>query len=116
MRPGAGVFHVLPAGDCGLEATARIVNYLAGESARQCGPCMFGLPTMAGVLSRIARRERDPRLVRELERLGNLVMGRGACHHPDGTIQLIGSALDVFSEEIKAHLAGTCTTMDGRAA
>jgi hypothetical protein len=43
-------------------------------------------------------------------------MGRGACHHPDGTIQLIGSALDVFSEEITAHLAGTCTTMDGRAA
>jgi NADH:ubiquinone oxidoreductase subunit F (NADH-binding) len=116
VRPGAGVFHVLPAGDCGLEATARIVNYLAGESARQCGPCMFGLPAMAGVLSRIARRERDPRLVRELERLGNLVMGRGACHHPDGTIQLIGSALDVFSEEITAHLAGTCTTMDGRAA
>ncbi|WP_104176184.1 NADH-ubiquinone oxidoreductase-F iron-sulfur binding region domain-containing protein [Arthrobacter sp. Y81] len=116
VRPGAGVFHVLPAGYCGLETTAGIVDYLAGESARQCGPCMFGLPAMAGVLNRIAYRERDPRLVRELERLGRLVAGRGACHHPDGTIQLIGSALDVFSDEIKAHLAGTCTTVNGRAA
>lgn len=116
VRPGAGVFHVLPAGYCGLETTAAIVDYLAGQSARQCGPCMFGLPAMAGVLSRIAYRERDPRLVRELERLGRLVAGRGACHHPDGTIQLIGSALDVFSDEIKAHLAGTCTTVNGRAA
>lgn len=116
VRPGAGVFHVLPAGYCGLESTARIVDYLAGESARQCGPCMFGLPAMSRVLSRIAYRERDPRLVRELERLGKLVAGRGACHHPDGTIQLISSALDVFSEDIKAHLAGTCTTGNGRAA
>lgn len=116
VRPGAGVFHVLPVGHCGLEATARIVDYLAAESARQCGPCMFGLPAMSGVLSRIAYRERDPRLVRELERLGKLIAGRGACHHPDGTIQLISSALDVFSDDIKAHLAGTCITVNGRAA
>jgi NADH:ubiquinone oxidoreductase subunit F (NADH-binding) len=116
VRPGAGVFHILPTGYCGLETTARIVDYLAGESARQCGPCMFGLPAMSGILGRIAYRERDPRLVRELERLGKLVAGRGACHHPDGTIQLISSALDVFSEDIKAHLAGSCTTLDGRSA
>lgn len=109
VRPGAGVIHTLGADQCGLAATARIAEYLAGQSAGQCGPCMFGLPAMAGVLNRIAYGERNPRLVREAERLGKLVSGRGACHHPDGTVQLISSALETFSQDVKAHLAGRCT-------
>ena len=109
VRPGAGVLHVLPSGGCGLEATAWILSYLAGESARQCGPCMFGLPAMARVLNALAFGEPDPRLVVELERLGRLVDGRGACHHPDGTARLVGSAMEAFADEVKAHLSGTCT-------
>jgi len=116
VRPGAGVLHVLAASECGLEATARILSYLAGESAKQCGPCMFGLPAMARVLNAIAYGDRDPRLVRELERLGKLVGGRGACHHPDGTARLVGSALDTFSEDVRAHLAGSCTRQARRTA
>ena len=115
VRPGAGVLHVLTAGQCGLEATARIVGYLAGQSAKQCGPCMFGLPAMAKVLGAMARGDRDPQLAGELERLGRLVGGRGACHHPDGTLQLVGSALEVFAEETRAHLAGSCTLTIRRA-
>ncbi|MFJ6416052.1 NADH-ubiquinone oxidoreductase-F iron-sulfur binding region domain-containing protein [Paeniglutamicibacter sp. NPDC091659] len=86
----------------------------AGQSAKQCGPCMFGLPAMAKVLGAMARGDHDPRLAGELERLGRLVGGRGACHHPDGTLQLVGSALEVFSGDVKAHLAGDCTRMNGR--
>lgn len=115
VRPGAGVLHVLAASECGLAATAGILNYLAGESAKQCGPCMFGLPAMARVMHAIAYGERDPRLVRELERLGKLVGGRGACHHPDGTARLVASALETFSDDVRAHLAGTCTREAGRA-
>jgi NADH:ubiquinone oxidoreductase subunit F (NADH-binding) len=114
VRPGAGVLRVLATWQCGLETTARIVDYLARESAKQCGPCMFGLPAMATVFGAIASGSHDPLLVQELERLGNLVAGRGACHHPDGTRQLIDSALGVFSEDIKAHLTGNCTQMTGR--
>ncbi|WP_258067031.1 NADH-ubiquinone oxidoreductase-F iron-sulfur binding region domain-containing protein [Arthrobacter sp. GMC3] len=109
VHPGAGVLHVLAASECGLESTARILASLAGASARQCGPCMFGLPAMAGVLNAIAYGDRDPGLVGELERLGKLVTGRGACHHPDGTARMVGSALDTFSEDVRAHLGGTCT-------
>lgn len=114
VRPGAGVLHVLSTGQCGLEATTWIVEYLAGQSAKQCGPCMFGLPAMAKVLATIAGGDRDPQLVGELERLGTLVARRGACHHPDGTLQLIQSALDVFSEDVRAHLTGNCTRMSRR--
>jgi NADH:ubiquinone oxidoreductase subunit F (NADH-binding) len=112
VRPGAGVIHALPADQCGLAVTAQILSYLAGESAKQCGPCMFGLPAMAGVLNRIASGEPNLRLPAELERLGKLVSGRGACHHPDGTVQLVSSALAVFAEDVKAHLAGQCTRQD----
>ncbi|WP_315913741.1 NADH-ubiquinone oxidoreductase-F iron-sulfur binding region domain-containing protein [Arthrobacter sp. lap29] len=114
VNPGAGVLHVLPARNCGLEATARILDYLAHASAKQCGPCMFGLPAMARVLSAIAYGDRNPQLVLELERLTKLVGGRGACHHPDGTAQLVSSALEIFSEDVKAHLSGTCTRQTRR--
>ncbi|MDN4645350.1 NADH-ubiquinone oxidoreductase-F iron-sulfur binding region domain-containing protein [Arthrobacter sp. PsM3] len=116
VRPGAGVILALPADQCGLAATARILNYLAGESAKQCGPCMFGLPAMAGVLHRIASGEPNPQLPRELDRLSKLVSGRGACHHPDGTVQLVHSALEIFADDVKAHLSGRCMREDGRTA
>ncbi len=115
VRPGAGVLHILPRTECGLDATARIVRYLAAQSARQCGPCMFGLPAMSRVLDAIAYGDRDPGLVPELERLGKLVGGRGACHHPDGAARLVGSALETFSDDVHAHLAGSCTRSTGRA-
>ncbi|MGO4491113.1 NADH-ubiquinone oxidoreductase-F iron-sulfur binding region domain-containing protein [Arthrobacter sp. 2YAF22_2] len=116
VRPGAGVIHALGRDTCGVEATARILTYLAGESARQCGPCMFGLPAMAAVLNRIAARDRDPRLLAELDRLGKLVTGRGACRHPDGTTGLVSSALEVFADDVRAHLTGRCIGPGGMAA
>lgn len=116
VRPGAGVIHVLPDSQCGLEVTAQILSYLADESAMQCGPCMFGLPAMARVLNAVAYGGGDPQLVRELDRLSKLVTGRGACHHPDGTAQLVSSALETFSADVAAHLAGSCTRTRGRAA
>ncbi|WP_457949240.1 NADH-ubiquinone oxidoreductase-F iron-sulfur binding region domain-containing protein [Pseudarthrobacter sp. alpha12b] len=115
-RPGAGVIHALDLQACGIQATARMVSYLADQSARQCGPCMFGLPAMASVLNRIAGGETNPRLAAELDRLGRLVSGRGACRHPEGTTGLVSSALEVFAADFRAHLSGYCTGPGGAAA
>jgi NADH:ubiquinone oxidoreductase subunit F (NADH-binding) len=106
--PGAGVLVALGDDECGLYTTARIVQYLADSSARQCGPCMFGLPHLAHTLSRLAAGERDQRLPAQVEQLTALVEGRGACHHPDGTIRLVRTALRTFAADVEAHLVGRC--------
>ncbi len=51
---GARTLVVLPHGVCGVAETARVARYLAGESAGQCGPCVFGLPAVAQALESIA--------------------------------------------------------------
>jgi NADH:ubiquinone oxidoreductase subunit F (NADH-binding) len=106
-RPGAGLIAVLPAGACGLAETARVVRYLAGESAGQCGPCRFGLPALAGQTERLADgRGADPGLLRRW--LGQ-VDGRGGCAHPDGVVRLVRSALRTFGAEMEEHAAGRCS-------
>ena len=107
-HPGAGVIVVLGRDHCGLQAAAEIVGYLAGQSARQCGPCTFGLPTLGSLLSRLARRDSDPTLPTELRRLSGVVTGRGSCHHPDGTARFVLSTLSTFSSDVTAHLGGHC--------
>jgi NADH:ubiquinone oxidoreductase subunit F (NADH-binding) len=108
--PGAGVVVALPRSACGLVESARVARYLADQTAGQCGPCLNGSPRLADTLVRLARGERDPRLPSEVERLAGLVTGRGACHHPDGSVRFISSALRVFADDIPAHLAGSCVS------
>ncbi|TDP96566.1 NADH-ubiquinone oxidoreductase-F iron-sulfur binding region domain-containing protein [Labedaea rhizosphaerae] len=107
--PGAGVLHPLAPGRCGLVETAAITRYLAGESAGQCGPCRNGLPATAALLSALADRTAPPDAVHRLDHLTGLVVGRGACRHPDGTARLIRSTLTVFGDEVRLHLAGRCS-------
>jgi NADH:ubiquinone oxidoreductase subunit F (NADH-binding) len=112
---GAGVVVALPASTCGLAYAAGVVDYLAAQSARQCGPCSQGLPRMARALSQLARRERvaDARLVGEISHLARIVTGRGACAHPDGAARFVSSTLSLFSADVRAHLAGTCLVGSG---
>ena len=51
---GAGMVIALPVTACALAETARVVSYLAEETAAQCGPCMFGLPALADALIELA--------------------------------------------------------------
>jgi NADH:ubiquinone oxidoreductase subunit F (NADH-binding) len=98
---------------CGLEVTAGIVRYLAAESAKQCGPCQFGLPHLAGLLSTLAAAGSDRGVhlggtVEAIRQGVGLVEGRGACHHPDGTARLVRSALIAFEQDVVMHGYGRC--------
>jgi NADH:ubiquinone oxidoreductase subunit F (NADH-binding) len=113
--PGAGVLAALPADRCGLAETARVLRYLALQSAGQCGPCLNGLPRIAAAFAELAAPGAPERiaLVREdIARWSGLVEGRGACHHPDGTVRLVRSALTAFAGEADCHAAGYCRATD----
>ena len=105
--------HVLGDQRCGLAVTAGITTELAAASAGQCGPCRFGLPTIASRFAELAAGRAAPHAADELARLAELVDGRGACHHPDGTARLVRSALRVFGKDVHAHAAGRCTRLPG---
>ena len=111
--PGAGLLAALPADVCGLAEAARIARYLAGESAGQCGPCVFGLDAIAGQLERLASG-RGPDLAALRRWIGQVGHGRGACKHPDGTVAMVASALRTFGDEIDRHASGWCSGVPGR--
>jgi NADH:ubiquinone oxidoreductase subunit F (NADH-binding) len=103
---GAGLIAALPDDACGLAETARVVRYLADESARQCGPCLFGLDAVAGEFLRLADGSTSD--LAALRRWLGQVDGRGACSHPDGTAALIRSAIAAFGPELEQHAHGWC--------
>jgi NADH:ubiquinone oxidoreductase subunit F (NADH-binding) len=108
---GAGVLAALPADRCGVVESARVIRYLALESAGQCGPCLNGLPLIADPLAQLANRQSAPSARGDLARWSRLVERRGACHHPDGTVRFLRSALTVFADEIRLHEAGRCSAV-----
>ena len=103
---GVGILVALPVGSCGIAETARIARYMAGESAGQCGPCVFGLPAIAGDLEQLWSGRADASVIDRIESRSAMVDGRGACRHPDGVVRLVRSALSVFGDDARAHAAG----------
>lgn len=109
---GAGLIVALPTSACGLAATSEVLGYLAEQGARQCGPCLNGLPAMSRALRELAEGSAPQSAVQRLERWCGLVRGRGACSHPDGAAALVATALTVFADDVAVHGRSTC----GRAA
>jgi NADH:ubiquinone oxidoreductase subunit F (NADH-binding) len=102
---GSGVVGVLPTAACGVCETARVMRYLAAESSAQCGPCFFGLRALADACERISTQGTNPGDLARLHRWAEQVRGRGGCHHPDGAILFLESALRTFASEFAHHSA-----------
>ena len=100
---GPGIIVALPSRACGLAESARILHWLADQTAGQCGPCVFGLPAIARDFAAIAGCQIDPALHGRLRRRLGVITGRGACRHPDGAVRFAVSALRVFGPHLNAH-------------
>jgi NADH:ubiquinone oxidoreductase subunit F (NADH-binding) len=111
---GAGALVALPASACGWAETARVLRYLAQESAGQCGPCRFGLPAVAADVAAVAAGRAGADTYRRLRTRLGVIAGRGACRHPDGAIRFAASALAAFPADLDAHLAGRPCAGSGR--
>jgi NADH:ubiquinone oxidoreductase subunit F (NADH-binding) len=106
---GSAALAIFPHGRCGVAQTAVLVAFLARESARQCGPCEHGLASLADTTAELAAGRAKPRDAERLQRWIAQIAGRGACHHPDGALVLLSSALRVFAADVNTHLRrGRC--------
>jgi NADH:ubiquinone oxidoreductase subunit F (NADH-binding) len=97
------VIVVLGRSACPVAEIARVADYLADESAGQCGPCVNGLGAIAHTLAEIATGTAGSSAGRDLERWTSTLPGRGACQLPDGTSRFVASGLRVFADEFDDH-------------
>lgn len=104
---GAGVLFVLDDTTCALGELTAVANWLAGESAKQCGPCRFGLPALAADVAAINAGRPAVGVAFGHARA---VDGRGACTHPTGAARFVISGLHLLRDETDRHLDhGTCS-------
>jgi NADH:ubiquinone oxidoreductase subunit F (NADH-binding) len=103
LRMGSGVVVVLPQAACPVAEASRVMMWLAGQTAGQCGPCVHGLRAIAGQFEAVRRGRSDRLGLARLRRWSDQVDGRGACHHPDGSVDFLRSSLDVFEPELEMH-------------
>jgi NADH:ubiquinone oxidoreductase subunit F (NADH-binding) len=98
---GAGVLLVIDHATCALGELARVTDWLAGESAKQCGPCRFGLPALAADVTALAMGH--PTGLAAAFTHARVVDGRGACAHPDGAARFVTSGLHLLHDENDRH-------------
>jgi NADH:ubiquinone oxidoreductase subunit F (NADH-binding) len=110
---GCGSLVFLPRGACVLQETAAVLRFLAGESARQCGPCWNGLDAIAERFTALADGRASAEDVDRLTTLADSVSGRGACNHPEGALAIMRSCLRNFARHVQRHLAEQpCRALD----
>ncbi|MGC8461793.1 MAG: NADH-ubiquinone oxidoreductase-F iron-sulfur binding region domain-containing protein [Candidatus Dormibacteria bacterium] len=111
---GCGTLVFLPDSVCGLVEVDYLAEYLAGQSAQQCGPCIHGLAAVSNKVEHITRGHATEADLHRLELWETqLQSGRGACHHPDGAIRVLRSGMKVFQQEVHRHVRrGACEQSD----
>jgi ferredoxin len=102
---GAGA--ILPIGQdtCPLGESLRVAQWLAEESAGQCGPCYLGLPAAARGLEDILNGG-GPAALEAVKQVARNVKRRGACSHPDGSAMFLESTVKAFTDDLAAHVLG----------
>jgi NADH:ubiquinone oxidoreductase subunit F (NADH-binding) len=100
---GCGVVAFLAEDRCGVRATSRIMDWMAGQSAAQCGPCVFGLRAIADATARVANVTPEGDELERLRRWADQVSGRGACRLTDVAVGELLSSLRVFEAEWELH-------------
>ena len=114
---GCGAIAALTGAACPLAELARVAQWLASQSAGQCGACAHGLPAIASAVEHMANgADRDARAEAAARRWLDMVAGRGACKLPDGAVRFVSSGFTVFADHIAEHRAqGRCPAFDAPA-
>ncbi|MDA8270019.1 MAG: NADH-quinone oxidoreductase subunit F [Actinomycetota bacterium] len=103
---GAGVIAL--ADGCPIGEISAIIEYLASQSAGQCGPCYRGLPELANTWRELASGRVNSKSLSRITDLCDQISGRGGCAMPDGAVLLARTALSRFRPELLDHQSGSC--------
>ncbi|HET6873953.1 MAG TPA: NADH-ubiquinone oxidoreductase-F iron-sulfur binding region domain-containing protein [Acidimicrobiales bacterium] len=111
---GCGLIGVMGSRRCGLVETSRLVGWLAGQRAGQCGSCDLGLPVLAETFALVADGARGRRRApAQIVSLGQSLTGRGLCGLPDGVVSMVESSMQAFAQEMALHRKRRCSGEDG---
>ncbi|MFF1358239.1 NADH-ubiquinone oxidoreductase-F iron-sulfur binding region domain-containing protein [Streptomyces sp. NPDC058297] len=102
---GAGAILPIGPDTCPLGEALRVAQWLASESAGQCGPCYLGLPAAARGLEDVLNGG-GPTALEALQQVTRAVKRRGACKHPDGSAAFLESTISAFTDDLAAHVLG----------
>ncbi|MQY22702.1 NADH-ubiquinone oxidoreductase-F iron-sulfur binding region domain-containing protein [Nocardia macrotermitis] len=114
IRSSAGTLRVIEAGIDPWADLLEVLEYAVGESAGQCGPCMFGLPAILEDLRGVLQVRPPVGTADRLSRRLVQVSGRGACGYPDGVTGFLTSALEVFGTRSPSTETSLPVTSSGR--
>ena len=106
---GASVIWLVGESVCPIDELARVSAWMAGESAGQCGPCVYGLPSVSDDVHQLAIRQAGALDMIRLENRLGLITNRGGCKHPDGTARFVATGLAAFADEVALHLDRRCS-------
>ena len=109
---GASLLYPVGIQQCPLDEIDRVTTWMAGESAGQCGPCVFGLPSVSDDVHQLAAGSAGDEDMERLNRRLGLIVNRGGCKHPDGTARFVATGLSVFADEVALHLERRCSAGD----
>jgi NADH:ubiquinone oxidoreductase subunit F (NADH-binding) len=112
---GAGIIVALPQSACPVAEVTRVAGWMSDQGAAQCGPCVNGLGSIADALADVCEGRAGRDAFGDIRRWSELVVGRGACAHPDGAARFVSSALRVFAAEFDDHARhGLCDACERR--
>lgn len=112
---GAGMIVVLPQSACPVAEVTRVAAWMSDQGAAQCGPCINGLGSIADALADVCEGRAGRDAFGDIRRWSELVVGRGACAHPDGAARFVTTALSVFAAEFDDHARhGLCDACERR--
>jgi NADH:ubiquinone oxidoreductase subunit F (NADH-binding) len=72
---------------------------------------VFGLSAIATATQRLANQAPHADDLDRIVRWSAQLAGRSACHHPDGAVILVRSALQLFADDFAAHQRRRCLTV-----
>ena len=99
-----------PPGQCPLTTVASYLETGANQTCGKCVPCRDGLPKLSELMRELANCQANNETLEILRALAQMIRDASDCAVGYEAAQATLDALDIFSEEVEAHLVGhSCT-------